>query len=40
MKPAGQEDILIRVAAIIAIILFLVLTYATVILWTGANPVP
>jgi len=40
MNPSGRKDLLIRVAAIIAIILFLALAYATVNLWNGANQVP
>jgi hypothetical protein len=40
MNPPDREDTLIRVAAIIAIILFLALAYATVNLWNGADPVP
>jgi hypothetical protein len=34
------EDTLMWVVLIIGVIMFLVLAYATVILWTGANPVP
>jgi hypothetical protein len=40
MKLAGQEDTLTWVVLSIGVIMFLVLAYATVILWTGANPVP
>ena len=39
MKPAGREDTILWIAAIIAILLVLALTYATMMLWNGANPV-
>jgi len=40
MNPPGREDLLLRIAAIVAIVLVLVLAYATVNLWTGVNQVP
>jgi|GEM_PF-2771515 flagellar basal body-associated protein FliL len=40
MNAPGREDALTWVVLIIGIVLFLVLAYATVILWNAANPVP
>jgi len=40
MNPPGREDLLLRIAAIVAIVLVLALAYATVNLWTGVNQVP
>lgn len=40
MNPPGREELLLRVAAIVAIVLVLALAYATVNLWNGVNQVP
>jgi len=40
MNAPGREDFLTWVVLICGIVLFLVLAYATVILWNAANPVP
>jgi len=40
MNATGRENFLTWVVLICGIVLFLVLAYATVILWNAANPVP
>jgi len=40
MNPTGREDTLTWVVLIIGILQFLVLAYATMIMWNAANPVP